>query len=1159
MDASNATASIALNDSVDISSMTALTGSVEPVRPPDGPNDIFKPDATSVASATSLATPFDDHHSSISSAEPSSVSQERSLEATETGKHSTTSSEHLSPATVTATASSSVNVSSTSTASAAVNDDDEPSATTAIESNTLPQPAATPADTDNVVETTSQESADIPPELLTFQEWRDRYVVVANNHAQVPPKRHDGNVASKDGNLNGHTKLGDVDSVNASSSDAANPARNDSPPSSSSSNDFNVDAVDVVESIPPTPIPPQGRGQGTEESPFQPLPNVGTGDQQDPLLLLRDRSNYALADCSAKLLRSSKQSKGASSILVEKKDRYMLTPCNVPNKFVELELCDEIQIDTIVLANFELFSSMFKHFEVSCSVDYPGKPDSWHNLGRYRARNARGLQVFPTLPVPAFCRFVRINFLSHYGSEYFCPVSLLRVYGYTQLDAYRESQRREAEEARLRALLEPTQAEDVIQDDVEIVVPTIISTESSQIQTVERANRDSTIETETSHASSGFDVDSHTGKSMTAHLEHPGESSQPADPPSQTASSVESAATSSMPSPDNPINATATQSGASTISSEPPTVANSIETSGSSSSATAVTPSSLSNDHVESSAISESASSQAQPSVTDSATSTVVSSASKVLLNVTSPASGPSSSAATTPVSPSPATTAPTVTVPTRSIRNDSTTASQRPLPPLPPRTDPQPGESIFATIMKRLSSLEHNQTLSLHYTEVQSGLLRDVLTRLDRRLLDLETTRQRQEQNFKQALIDAERIRIELERERITLTAQVTRLAREVRLEKHLSVAELIALLALFIFVGLTRGSPMSPFGHFAAIPPLQIGSVGASLGPRVDSKRPASLSEERSGSGTVPQPSRHSNQSGLTRSGSGRRRDSNALSSANVVSRGSGYRRHYGVGPSSTKAYQIRINGGINNGTLHRTWTPPARHSSAPPEDLFALNLAHALDTTSSTRSTMRRPSKKHATMPPTGFNDLDARGDEIATPGTTVSTSEAGLDIPGTTIVSARRPGSSLSNYRAQYRPSLMSRKSTNADDADTEPSEAEERLWTSDVPSESVSRERRSSISDVEASRTINQKRFKTREMNSSDSDDKDRWSTRNSSPSIPFSNVNYSSRTKRPKSSDRDHFSSTEFRSNDSAPFAVDPKSPRETPEPDIVKSDPKQS
>jgi hypothetical protein len=36
-----------------------------------------------------------------------------------------------------------------------------------------------------------------------------------------------------------------------------------------------------------------------------------------------------------------------------------------------------------------------------------------------------------------FYRYIRIDFLSYYGTEYFCPVSLLRVYGLTQMEEWK--------------------------------------------------------------------------------------------------------------------------------------------------------------------------------------------------------------------------------------------------------------------------------------------------------------------------------------------------------------------------------------------------------------------------------------------------------------------------------------------------------------------------------------------------------------------------------------------------------------------------------------------------------------------------------------------------------------------------------------------------
>ncbi|PWN21999.1 Sad1/UNC-like protein, partial [Microstroma glucosiphilum] len=136
----------------------------------------------------------------------------------------------------------------------------------------------------------------------------------------------------------------------------------------------------------------------------------------------------------------------------------MLSPCpdisgDPQGNFVIVELCDEISIDTIVLANYEFFSRMFKRFRVSASQTLKSGSSSdsenWYQLGIFRARNLRGVQVFNTsLPqtfaAPSrFFRYLRIDFLEYYGNEHYCPLSLLRVYGLTQMDDYRREEEEE--------------------------------------------------------------------------------------------------------------------------------------------------------------------------------------------------------------------------------------------------------------------------------------------------------------------------------------------------------------------------------------------------------------------------------------------------------------------------------------------------------------------------------------------------------------------------------------------------------------------------------------------------------------------------------------------------------------------------------------------
>ena len=85
----------------------------------------------------------------------------------------------------------------------------------------------------------------------------------------------------------------------------------------------------------------------------------------------KERTNYASFDCAATMLKYNPECKSPSSILVENKDSYMLNTCSASNKFLIVELCNDILIDTVVLANYEFFSSIFRHFRVSVSDRYP--------------------------------------------------------------------------------------------------------------------------------------------------------------------------------------------------------------------------------------------------------------------------------------------------------------------------------------------------------------------------------------------------------------------------------------------------------------------------------------------------------------------------------------------------------------------------------------------------------------------------------------------------------------------------------------------------------------------------------------------------------------------------------------------------------------------
>jgi len=122
---------------------------------------------------------------------------------------------------------------------------------------------------------------------------------------------------------------------------------------------------------------------------------------------LTDRFNYASLDCSARVHTSHRSAKSASSILSHKRDKYMLSPCNTgaEKQFVVVELCEDIRIDTVQLANYEFFSGVFRDFTVSVAKQYTMNDDDWIVAGNYTAKNVRGVQVSSSLSLLAetFC------------------------------------------------------------------------------------------------------------------------------------------------------------------------------------------------------------------------------------------------------------------------------------------------------------------------------------------------------------------------------------------------------------------------------------------------------------------------------------------------------------------------------------------------------------------------------------------------------------------------------------------------------------------------------------------------------------------------------------------------------------------------------------
>jgi len=163
-------------------------------------------------------------------------------------------------------------------------------------------------------------------------------------------------------------------------------------------------------------------------------------DQKSPTLKIRTKKtqvNYASQDCGAKILSHNSEADHTFAILDEDKDYYMLNPCTANIWFV-IELCEPIQVRQIQMANYELFSSPAKNFNIYISERYPAR--DWRLLGSFEASNNRELQTFEPAQELMFAKYVKFEMKSHFGSEHFCPISIIRIFGVSMVEEYEASE-----------------------------------------------------------------------------------------------------------------------------------------------------------------------------------------------------------------------------------------------------------------------------------------------------------------------------------------------------------------------------------------------------------------------------------------------------------------------------------------------------------------------------------------------------------------------------------------------------------------------------------------------------------------------------------------------------------------------------------------------
>jgi hypothetical protein len=461
----------------------------------------------------------------------------------------------------------------------------------------------------------------------------------------------------------------------------------------------------------------------------------------------------------------------------------------------------------VVLANYEFFSSMFRQFRVSVSDRYPVKLEKWKNVGVYEARNSRDIQAFLIENPQIWARYIRIEFLSHFGNEYYCPLSLVRVHGTRMLESWKESE----------AIGEDDDADDESEDDVadaryepEAVADVVKEEERQnlelrkQAEELVRKNHETALANVKAAEQRSLENGTSPWVKFTFEKENvlaAGNICLPKDAPTTTQSSYSPTDTVVEVPHLSSITSSSTTADADRSSARSTTTHD--QTTKESASRPASTPSSVASNITSSSSHSESVTATSLHQVT----------------------SQPSKTQASTGL---------------QKNKTSATSSASSSLPTIQ--------ESFFKAVSRRLQLLETNSTLSLKYIEEQSRILREAFSKVEKKqsqkttsfldtlnstvLTELRGFRQQYDEIWQSTIISLESQREESRREIIAVSARLNILADEVVFQKRMSIVQSVLLLLCLGLVVFSRVSStgqgdmlnlQNRFRNFGAESPLQ------------------------------------------------------------------------------------------------------------------------------------------------------------------------------------------------------------------------------------------------------------------------------------------------------------------------------------------------
>ena len=616
--------------------------------------------------------------------------------------------------------------------------------------------------------------------FLSFEEWKRQNLAKAGQSAEHLSARVGGSAEQRrrPGGINSALdSLGDDTEIEIDFGGFANP---DNPP-------------------PTQPLTNHGPDQASDEGRSKDSSaDELTGPRKrgnDAGKTCKERSNYASFDCASTVLKTNPECKGSTAVLMENKDSYMLNICSAKNKFFIVELCDDILIDTVVLANFEFFSSMFRTFRVSVSDRYPVKFDKWRVLGTFNARNSREVQAFLVENPLIWARYLRVEFLTHFGNEYYCPVSLLRVHGTTMMEEFNhdvKGSRNDDDSDSEAGDVEEGQPVDSVPSDV---VTADALKEKGQ-ETSEAAGATSTGSLSATTASS-VDMPSST----TLHVPDavvslsPKQLSSPGFTSYNFSMAMQMAMSSASPDDDRPV----------------------------------CNPKDRPDDQV-----------PPPPTPVHIGQTEDIPEASSAVPAIQTLSHGAfSTHENTTRFTESPKTVVPVVpdkdgiqntSEPARSSNQTSASSGKaQSSSTQPSNPNPTTQESFFKSVHKRLQLLESNSTLSLQYIEEQSRILRDAFSKVEKRQLGKTTTfletlnttvltelrdfRHQYDQIWQSTILELSSQREQSQHEVLALSARLSLLADEIVFQKRMAIVQFGLILLCLCLIIFSRHSSQATY----------------------------------------------------------------------------------------------------------------------------------------------------------------------------------------------------------------------------------------------------------------------------------------------------------------------------------------------------------